>query len=73
MRPLGCPVTILNTLDHLGTKANIDAGKVKKRTVSSSQYVLLPLLTFDSQGSIDEVADDARKKSTEVLRKDNGV
>nr|GEU29951.1 hypothetical protein [Tanacetum cinerariifolium] len=36
MRPFGCPVTILNTLDHLGRKS-----------------------------SVDEVANDAGKKSTE--------
>nr|GEV76355.1 ribonuclease H-like domain-containing protein [Tanacetum cinerariifolium] len=57
------------------TKANINAGQAKKKTVSGLQYVLLPLLTSDSQGpksSEDKVADD-RKKSTEVLRKENGV
>nr|GEU43281.1 putative ribonuclease H-like domain-containing protein [Tanacetum cinerariifolium] len=44
MRPFGCPVTYLNTLDHLGPKS-----------------------------SENEVADDAGKKSTEVLRNENGV
>nr|GEU45340.1 ribonuclease H-like domain-containing protein [Tanacetum cinerariifolium] len=44
MRPFGCHVTILNTLDHLGPKS-----------------------------SEDEVADDAGKKSTKVIRKENGV
>nr|GEZ59091.1 putative ribonuclease H-like domain-containing protein [Tanacetum cinerariifolium] len=156
MRPFGCPITILNTLDHLGkfdekadegffvgysthrkafrvfntktkiieenlhitflknkpnvarirpnwmfdidsftmsmnyqpvfvenqnngnacTKANIDAGQAKKKIVSGPQYVFKPLLTSDSQGpksSEDEVADDAGKKSTEVLRKENEV
>nr|GEV52121.1 hypothetical protein [Tanacetum cinerariifolium] len=64
------------TNGNAGTKANIDAGKAKKKTVSSPQYVLLPLLTFDSQvlkSSKDEVADDAGKKSTEVPRRENGV
>nr|GEX07747.1 hypothetical protein [Tanacetum cinerariifolium] len=73
MRPFGCPVTILNTLDHLGTKENIDAGQVEKKIVSGPQYVLLPLLASDSQGpksSKDEVADDAGKKSNKVPRKD---
>nr|GEV60652.1 putative ribonuclease H-like domain-containing protein [Tanacetum cinerariifolium] len=49
----------------LGTKANIDAGQAGKKTVPGPQYVLLPLLTFDSQGlksSEDEVADDVGKK-----------
>nr|GEY84573.1 putative ribonuclease H-like domain-containing protein [Tanacetum cinerariifolium] len=40
MRPFGCHVTILNTVDHLGnqsngnagTKANIDAGQARKKT-----------------------------------------
>nr|GEV16656.1 hypothetical protein [Tanacetum cinerariifolium] len=73
MRPFGCHVLILNTLDRLGnqtngnacTKANIDAGQAGKKTVPGPQYVLLPLLTFDSQGtksSKDEAADDTRKK-----------
>nr|GEX66793.1 ribonuclease H-like domain-containing protein [Tanacetum cinerariifolium] len=57
MRPFECPVTILNTLDHLG--------QAEKKTVPGLQYVLLPLLTSDSQdlkSSKDEVSDDARKK-----------
>nr|GEV40167.1 hypothetical protein [Tanacetum cinerariifolium] len=59
-----------------GTKANIDAGQDGKKTVTGPQYVLLPLLTSDSQGPKsleDEVADDAGKKSNEVPRKENGV
>nr|GEW82879.1 uncharacterized mitochondrial protein AtMg00810-like [Tanacetum cinerariifolium] len=58
------------------TKANIDARQAKKKTVFGLQYVLLPLLTFDSQGpksSEDKVADDAGKKSTKVPRKENEV
>nr|GEU41795.1 putative ribonuclease H-like domain-containing protein [Tanacetum cinerariifolium] len=76
MRPFGCLVIILNTLDHLGTKENIDAGQAGKKTVPGPQYVLLPLLTFDSQGpksSEDEVADDVGNKSTKVPIKENGV
>nr|GEW40725.1 putative ribonuclease H-like domain-containing protein [Tanacetum cinerariifolium] len=58
------------------TKANINAEQDGKKTVFGPQYVLLPLLTSDSQGlksSEDEVADDAGKKSTKVPRKENGV
>nr|GFC70579.1 hypothetical protein [Tanacetum cinerariifolium] len=58
------------------TKANIDAGQARKKTVPGPQYVLLPLLTSDSQGlksTKDEVANDTGKKSTKVLRKENGV
>nr|GEZ04226.1 putative ribonuclease H-like domain-containing protein [Tanacetum cinerariifolium] len=59
-----------------GTKANIDAGKARKKIVPGPQYVLIPLLNTDSQGlnsSEDKVADDAGMKSTEVPRKENGV
>nr|GFA30804.1 ribonuclease H-like domain-containing protein [Tanacetum cinerariifolium] len=42
MRPFGYPVTIQNTLDHLG-----QAGK---KTVPGPKYVLLPFVTSDSQG-----------------------
>nr|GFC97741.1 ribonuclease H-like domain-containing protein [Tanacetum cinerariifolium] len=84
MRPFGCHVTILNILDHLGnqtngnagTKANINAGKARKKTFPGPQYVLLPLLTFASQGpksSKDEVANDAGKNSTKVPREENEV
>nr|GFA52797.1 hypothetical protein [Tanacetum cinerariifolium] len=64
------------TNGNAGTKANNDAGQTRKKTVPGPQYVLQSLLTNDSQGpksSKDEVADDAGKKSTEVLRKENGV
>ncbi|GJW46165.1 hypothetical protein Tco_0077811 [Tanacetum coccineum] len=64
------------TNSNAGTKANIDVGQAGKKTVPGPQYVLLPLLTSDSQGlkSLeDEVADDAGKNSTEVPRKENGV
>nr|GEW62163.1 uncharacterized mitochondrial protein AtMg00810-like [Tanacetum cinerariifolium] len=62
------------TNGNAGTKAYINAGQAGKKTVPGLQYVLLPLLTYDSQGpksSEDEFADVARKKSTEVLRKEN--
>nr|GEW63034.1 hypothetical protein [Tanacetum cinerariifolium] len=63
------------TNGNAGTKANIDVGQARKKTVPSPQYVLLPLLTSDSQdpnSSKDKVA-DAGKKSIEVLRKENRV
>nr|GEU59448.1 ribonuclease H-like domain-containing protein [Tanacetum cinerariifolium] len=64
MRPFGCLVTILNTLDHLG-----QAGK---KIVPGSLYVLLPLLTSNSQGpksSEDKVAHDAGNKRRERAQK----
>nr|GFB16460.1 ribonuclease H-like domain-containing protein [Tanacetum cinerariifolium] len=39
MRPFGCPVTILNTIDHLG--------KARVETVPDKDYILLPLWTQD--------------------------
>nr|GEY02658.1 hypothetical protein [Tanacetum cinerariifolium] len=59
-----------------GTKANIDARQAKKKSGSGSQYVLLPLITTDSQGpknSEDEIANNAGRKSTKVLKKGSGV
>nr|GEV39948.1 retrovirus-related Pol polyprotein from transposon TNT 1-94 [Tanacetum cinerariifolium] len=64
------------TNDNAGSKANIDARQARKKTVHGLQYVLLPLLTTDSQGpksSENKVADDAGKKSTKVPRKESGV
>nr|GEU87077.1 hypothetical protein [Tanacetum cinerariifolium] len=57
------------TNGNAGTKANINAGQVGKKTVPGPQYVLLPLLTTDSQGlksSEDEVVDDAGKKNKDA-------
>nr|GFC42214.1 hypothetical protein [Tanacetum cinerariifolium] len=41
MRPFGCPVTILNTLDPLGVQEQLDAEKAGEDNVQ--QYVLLPV------------------------------
>ncbi|GJY75051.1 putative reverse transcriptase, RNA-dependent DNA polymerase [Tanacetum coccineum] len=51
MRPFGCPVTILNTIDHLGTKACDDAGKARVETIPGKDYILLPLWPQDPQFS----------------------
>ncbi|GKA35492.1 putative ribonuclease H-like domain-containing protein [Tanacetum coccineum] len=53
--PFGCPVIILNTIDHLGnqsngnagTKACDDAGKARMETVPGKDYILLPLWPAD--------------------------
>ncbi|GJU34692.1 putative ribonuclease H-like domain-containing protein, partial [Tanacetum coccineum] len=51
MRLFGCPITIPNTIDHLGkfngTKACDDAGKARMETVPGKDYILLPLWTVD--------------------------
>ncbi|GKA55164.1 ribonuclease H-like domain-containing protein [Tanacetum coccineum] len=43
MRPFGCPITILNTIDHLGTKVCDDAGKARMETVPAKDYILPPM------------------------------
>nr|GEX62782.1 ribonuclease H-like domain, reverse transcriptase, RNA-dependent DNA polymerase [Tanacetum cinerariifolium] len=56
------------TNGNAGTKVHINVGKAEKKTVSGPQYVLLSLLTSDSQGlkSLeDEVTDDAGKERRE--------
>ncbi|GJT77913.1 putative ribonuclease H-like domain-containing protein [Tanacetum coccineum] len=47
MRPFGCLVTILNTIDHLGTKACDDADKARMEIVPSKHYILLPMWPAD--------------------------
>nr|GEZ28940.1 hypothetical protein [Tanacetum cinerariifolium] len=55
MRPFGCPITILNTIDHLGnqsndstcTKACDNIGKTRVETVPDKDYILLPLWNQD--------------------------
>ncbi|GJT69019.1 putative ribonuclease H-like domain-containing protein [Tanacetum coccineum] len=54
MRPFGCPVTILNTLDHLGKfDGKSDDGFFVGYSINSKAF----------RGSEDEVANDARKKN----------
>nr|GFA67895.1 retrotransposon protein, putative, unclassified [Tanacetum cinerariifolium] len=60
------------TNGNAGTKANIDAGQAEKKTVFGPQYVLLQLLTSNSQGpksSKDKVADNAGKKRRESAQR----
>nr|GEU97049.1 retrovirus-related Pol polyprotein from transposon TNT 1-94 [Tanacetum cinerariifolium] len=76
MRPFGCHVTILNTLDHLGTGPNW-MFNIDTLTMSMNyQPIFARNQTNGNAGpksSEDEVADDAGKKSTEVPRKENRV
>ncbi|GKB29299.1 hypothetical protein Tco_0868700 [Tanacetum coccineum] len=64
MRPFGCLVTILNTIDHLG-KARIE-------TVPGKDYILLPMRPADPPFSQDSKSSlDARfKPSGEEEKKD---
>ncbi|GJY28081.1 hypothetical protein Tco_0403848, partial [Tanacetum coccineum] len=80
MKPFGCPVTILNTRDHLGkfdgnktngiagTKDNIVAGQAQKEKEPEQEYILIPLCITDpliSQGPKD-CEGDAGMKPIEV-------
>ncbi|GJX90043.1 hypothetical protein Tco_0343369 [Tanacetum coccineum] len=72
MRPFGCLVTILNTIDHLGTKACDDAGKTKMEIVPGKDCILLPLWTQDPPlfFSLKDSPDVEFKPSGEEEKKD---
>nr|GEW16540.1 ribonuclease H-like domain-containing protein [Tanacetum cinerariifolium] len=73
MRPFGCPVTIQNTLDHLGIGPNW-MFDIDTLTMSMNyQPVFAGNQTTGPNSSEDEVAEDVGKKSTEVPRKENEV
>ncbi|GKA38953.1 putative reverse transcriptase domain-containing protein [Tanacetum coccineum] len=89
MRPFGCHVTILNTLDHLGkfdgkykSKFYSGACQSNKETRSSQDYILMPLWKdgslFDSsskKASNDDPqpSSDAGKKDVESENKESGI
>ncbi|GJR63652.1 ribonuclease H-like domain-containing protein [Tanacetum coccineum] len=83
MRPFGCPVTILNTINHLvvagnqsngsaGTKACYDARKARMEIVPGKNYILLPFLTQDLSfsSSLKDSPDAGFKPSGEEEKKD---
>ncbi|GKB02867.1 putative ribonuclease H-like domain-containing protein [Tanacetum coccineum] len=78
MRPFGCLVTILNTLDHLGSETNSNAGQARKEKVPDQEYILLPLMHTSSYfpSSSEEAKstpkDDAGKKETDQPACDEG-
>nr|GEV33786.1 ribonuclease H-like domain-containing protein [Tanacetum cinerariifolium] len=71
MRPFGCPIIILNILDHLG-KFDGKAGKASQEKAAVHEYILLPCIpsnpplsltiqssdvnTGDIQGDVDEIS-----------------
>ncbi|GKF26301.1 hypothetical protein Tco_0082195, partial [Tanacetum coccineum] len=83
MRPFGCPVIILNTLDHLvlagnqsngstGTKACDNAGKARLETIPGKDYILLSLWTQYPPlfSSLKDSPDAGFKPSGEEEKKD---
>nr|GEV10581.1 hypothetical protein [Tanacetum cinerariifolium] len=89
MRPFGCPVTILNTLDHLGKfewKADEEflVGysinyKAFREKSSDHEYILLPFMPSHSplsssiQSSDDKDADEAPGKGDESVSKGSRI
>ncbi|GJU67498.1 hypothetical protein Tco_1253757 [Tanacetum coccineum] len=84
MRPFGCPVTILNTIDHLVvagnqsngnacTKACDGSGKARMEIVPGKYYILLPFFIQDPSFSFSSKDSlDARfKPSEEEEQKDS--
>ncbi|GJV42557.1 putative ribonuclease H-like domain-containing protein, partial [Tanacetum coccineum] len=84
MRPFGCPITILSTLDHLGKfdgKANegflvglgtnSDAGQAGKEKVPDQEYILLPLLHTSS--NVFSISGEAEYSPKDDAIKKNGV
>ncbi|GJY85756.1 uncharacterized mitochondrial protein-like protein [Tanacetum coccineum] len=83
MRPFGCPVTILNTIDHLGKfDGKADEGffvgysinsKASIETVPGKDYILLPLWTVDppfSQSSKSSPNDGSKPSSDDGKKVD---
>nr|GEW18949.1 ribonuclease H-like domain-containing protein [Tanacetum cinerariifolium] len=64
--------------DHAGIKENINAGKVRKKTISSQQYVMLPLWSTSSQDlqniddDVSDAAFDVKGNETDVYVSANG-
>ncbi|GJS92287.1 putative ribonuclease H-like domain-containing protein [Tanacetum coccineum] len=80
MRPFGCLVIILNTIDHLdkfdgkadeGTKACDNASQARKETEHVKDYILLPLWTADPPFLQDPKSsqDDESKPSNDDRKK----
>ncbi|GJW75310.1 putative ribonuclease H-like domain-containing protein [Tanacetum coccineum] len=78
------PIVVGNqTNGSLGTKESIDAGQAGKKTISSQEYILLPLLTSDpslSKGSKDSLnagfkpsGEEEKKDSEDPGNEDNEV
>nr|GEW26654.1 putative ribonuclease H-like domain-containing protein [Tanacetum cinerariifolium] len=82
MRPFGCPVTILNTLDPLGNKTNFSAGFQDKFNVEKArkeidqQYVLFPMLSSGStnpQNNDEDAAFDGKEHDFDVKKTESEV
>ncbi|GKE37846.1 hypothetical protein Tco_1461251 [Tanacetum coccineum] len=71
MRPFGCPLTILNTLDSLGkfdgksnegTQDSYVAGSSGKDKGPTQEYIMLPLHPHRTRIPVEDVAPAAHEK-----------
>nr|GEV18009.1 ribonuclease H-like domain-containing protein [Tanacetum cinerariifolium] len=82
MKPFGCLVTILNTLDHLGKfEENTDEGflvgysvnrQAGQEKASNHEYILLPFMPY-LKSSDDKDADEVPGKGNEGVSKETGI
>nr|GEW98805.1 hypothetical protein [Tanacetum cinerariifolium] len=83
IKPFGCPVTILNTLDHLGKfegKANEGFlvgysvnRKARQEKASDHEYILLSFMPLSTQSLNDKDAGDVPDKGDDDLSKISGI
>nr|GFC09103.1 retrovirus-related Pol polyprotein from transposon TNT 1-94 [Tanacetum cinerariifolium] len=83
MKSFRCPVTVLNTLDHLGKfKGKADEGFLVRYSVNSKafrekasdhEYILLPFMPSSTQSSDDKDAGDVPDKGDEGVSKGSGI
>ncbi|GJW16003.1 ribonuclease H-like domain-containing protein [Tanacetum coccineum] len=80
MRPFGCPLTILNTLDSLGKfDGKSDEGYLlgystsRKDKGPTQEYILLPLQPHRTRIPIEDVAPAAHETTSESSPKENDV
>ncbi|GKA08342.1 putative ribonuclease H-like domain-containing protein, partial [Tanacetum coccineum] len=74
MRPFGCPLTILNTLDSLGKfDGKSDEGYLLGYSTSSNTYTRLPLQPHRTRIPVKDVVQDAQEKPSENASSDKDV
>nr|GEX92764.1 hypothetical protein [Tanacetum cinerariifolium] len=74
IKPFGCPVTILNTLNHLGKfeekahkgkEMHDNAGQARQEKASDHEYILLLFMPSSTQSSDDKDADEVPGRGEE--------
>nr|GEX84279.1 hypothetical protein [Tanacetum cinerariifolium] len=73
MKPFGCPVTILNTLDHLGKEIHDNAGQARQEKASDHEYILRSFMPCNSPLSSSTQSSDAKDADEVLCKGDEGV